>query len=401
MPNNIIERIRDFNRGRSPQLLEKKYHLMRQDVFSFYRGSCHLFYEDWPADSPLNNAPLTWICGDLHLENLGSYRGNNRLVYFDINDFDEAVLAPCTWDLARLLTSILVGAPALQVGEPEANALCQYCLHCYVDALGQGQVRWVETATARGIVRDLLRGLRKRKRGAFIRHHTEPEGKKLKLRVDGVRILPVARAERQTVTRVIDDWRIEQPDPDFFRVLDVAHRVVGTGSLGLEHYAVLVSGKSGARRPFLLDLKLQTSSSLEPYLRFPQPAWKTPAERVVAVQKSMQGTPPAHLRVVVAASGNSYLLRELQPVQDRVTLAGCHGKWRRLENLIGTLGQITAWDEIRSNGRQGSAIADHLIAFAQAPDWCEQLLAYARRYHRQVLADYASFCAGFDSGKLA
>lgn len=401
MPNNIIERIRDFNRGRNPQLLEKKYHLMRHDVFSFYRGTCHLFYEDWPADSPLNNAPLTWICGDLHLENLGSYQGDNRLVYFDINDFDEAVLAPCTWDLARLITSILVGAHALKVSDPEANSLCQYCLQCYVDALGEGEVRWVETATSRGMIRDLLTGLRQRKRGAFIREHTERDGKKLKLRVDGVRTLPTAKAERHAVTQLIDDWRIEQPDPDFFRVLDLAHRVVGTGSLGLEHYAVLVAGKSGSRRPVLLDLKLEPPSSLEPYLKFPQPQWKMPAERVAAVQKRMQGTPPAHLHTLIATNGNSYLLRELQPVQDRVMLANWNGRWRRLEDLIGTLGQITAWDEMRGSGRQGSAIADHLIAFAKAPDWCEQLVAYARRYHRQVLVDYASFCAGFDSGKLA
>ncbi|NJK53097.1 MAG: DUF2252 family protein, partial [Leptolyngbyaceae cyanobacterium SU_3_3] len=68
------------------------------NAFVFLRGSCHLFYEDLPTDSRLDAAPHTWICGDLHLQNFGSYKGDDRLVYFDINDFDEAALAPCTWD---------------------------------------------------------------------------------------------------------------------------------------------------------------------------------------------------------------------------------------------------------------------------------------------------------------
>ncbi|MFM6271696.1 MAG: DUF2252 family protein, partial [Dolichospermum sp.] len=75
------------------------------DPFYFFRGTCHLFYEDLSENSGMNLAPLTWICGDLHLENFGSYKGNNRLVYFDINDFDEAVIAPCTWEIVRFITS--------------------------------------------------------------------------------------------------------------------------------------------------------------------------------------------------------------------------------------------------------------------------------------------------------
>ncbi|RCJ32561.1 hypothetical protein A6769_27935 [Nostoc punctiforme NIES-2108] len=83
MTNNIIDRIHCFNLGRNPKLLELKYKAMRSDVFTFYRGTCHLFYEDFPKDLLLNAAPPVWICGDLHLENFGSYKGDNRLVYFD------------------------------------------------------------------------------------------------------------------------------------------------------------------------------------------------------------------------------------------------------------------------------------------------------------------------------
>src|SRR5713226_3814007 len=130
--NNAVERIQAFNAGRDPRLLQMKYKLMQHDVFAFYRGTCHLFYQDWPADSLLNAAPSAWLCGDLHLENFGSYKGDNRLVYFDINDFDEACLAPCLYEIIRLLTSVLVAASDLHLTRAQALALC----HTAVDAYG-------------------------------------------------------------------------------------------------------------------------------------------------------------------------------------------------------------------------------------------------------------------------
>ena len=85
-----IERIRSFNDEREPERLRIKFDKMAADPFSFFRGTCHLFYADWPKHTPLDEAPAAWLCGDLHLENFGSYKGDNRLTYFDINDFDEA-----------------------------------------------------------------------------------------------------------------------------------------------------------------------------------------------------------------------------------------------------------------------------------------------------------------------
>ncbi len=75
-------------------MVQIKYKLMTENMFRFFRGTCHLFYEDLSKTNTIPPAPLTWICGDLHLENFGSYKGDNRLVYFDLNDFDESILAP-------------------------------------------------------------------------------------------------------------------------------------------------------------------------------------------------------------------------------------------------------------------------------------------------------------------
>ena len=90
--NQITLAIADYNAGRDPERLRRKLALIAADPFAFMRGTCHLFYAGLsalPAAPVLRAAPRVWICGDLHLENFGTFKGDNRLVYFDLNDFDE------------------------------------------------------------------------------------------------------------------------------------------------------------------------------------------------------------------------------------------------------------------------------------------------------------------------
>jgi len=98
---DIAQTIARFNAGRDPERLTMKYNAMRTSPFVFLRGTCHLFYERLPQDPLFDAAPPVWICGDMHLENFGSYKADNGLVYFDNNDFDEACLAPNLYELVR------------------------------------------------------------------------------------------------------------------------------------------------------------------------------------------------------------------------------------------------------------------------------------------------------------
>ncbi|WP_254560504.1 DUF2252 family protein, partial [Dyadobacter diqingensis] len=90
----ITSRVYQYNKGRDPFFLKLKYKAMQESPFRFFRGSCHLFYEDFACNRPWDDPTKVWICGDLHLENYGSYKAGNGQVYFDVVDFDEAVLAP-------------------------------------------------------------------------------------------------------------------------------------------------------------------------------------------------------------------------------------------------------------------------------------------------------------------
>src|ERR1700753_3486089 len=103
----ITARIKDYNRKRLPEMVELKYKAMAENLFRFYRGTNNICYEALAAAKiKMPASPLAWICGDLHLENFGSFKSDNRQVYFDLNDFDEAILAPAIYELLRLVTSI-------------------------------------------------------------------------------------------------------------------------------------------------------------------------------------------------------------------------------------------------------------------------------------------------------
>ncbi len=398
--SDAVERIQEFNQGRHPHLVQLKYQTMQTDVFAFFRGTCHLFYADWPGDSPLNDAPAAWICGDLHLQNLGSYKGDNRLVYFNINDFDEAALAPCTWDLARFLTCLLVSASTMKINEAKAWTLCKYFLAVYTSALAKGHIRPVEEDNAVGLAKELLFQVKKRSRKDFLDAHTEQTGSTRKLLINGKQTLPVTEAERAAVTALMEQWGAKQLDPQFFTVLDVVHRIAGIGSLGVERYALLVEGKGSPNENYLLDLKAVASSSLHPYLKLRQPHWPNQAERAVTIRRWVQGIPPA-LLAAMELDGQFYVLRELQPVEDKVNLEPVCGKLRRLEQLVKMIAKVIAWGQLRSAGYQGAAAAYKLMDFAQSSNWRKDLLSYARSYAEKVEDDYREFSTAYKSGAFS
>ncbi len=395
--NNVVERLRAFNQNRGPQLVQLKYQAMRADAFAFYRGTCHLFYQDWPAQSPLNATPLVWICGDLHWQNLGSYKGDNRLVYFNVNDFDEAVLAPCAWDLARLLVSFLIGADILHCKDAQMLKLCNYFLSVYRDELEKGHVRSIEAEKTTGIVRDLLFQVKKRDRKDFLDSRTKLTEEGRQLVVDGKHALAASKAERKHVTDVVEQWGSRQLNAGFYKVLDVTKRIAGIGSLGVERYIVLVEGSGSPDQNYLLDLKAALPSSLQPYLVSPQPCWNNDAERSVTIQRWQQGVPPA-LLAAVELNRVWYVLRELQPVEDKVNVTMLNGKFASLEKLVKAMAKVVAWDQLRAAGRQGVANAYDLSKFAHVKQWEDELLTYARSYTKQVRQDFDEFRDAYDSG---
>jgi uncharacterized protein (DUF2252 family) len=397
---DIPQTIAHFNAGRDPERLAMKYKAMRASPFVFLRGTCHLFYERLPQDELLDGAPPVWICGDMHLENFGSYKADNRLIYFDNNDFDEACLAPNLYELVRLLTSVLVGASDLKLSRAQALALCHTAVQAYGAALAFGKARWIEPETSSGMVRDLFDALASRTRAAHLDRRTTLKGKSRVLKVDGKKALPASDERRAAVMQFMLQFAAGESDPEFYRVLDVARRVAGTGSLGVDRYVILVEGKGSPNGNYLIDLKEALSSSVVPHLHTPQPQWQTQAQRVVEIQRRNQAVSQAFLHAV-EFNQRAYVLRSLQPSEDRVALKDWNGKLPRLEGVVNSMAELSAWAHLRSGGRQKSSIADELIAFGNRADWQMPLIELATQCEAQVAADWKAYCEAYDGGAFA
>jgi uncharacterized protein (DUF2252 family) len=396
---DVIALIRAFHQDRDPTLVQQKYKVLRNNAFAFFRGTCFLFYADWPVGSSLDKAPGVWVCGDLHLENFGGYKSEARKIYFDLNDFDEASLAPATWELGRLLASVFVGAQVLGLKRSEARALCRSFLDAYTQVLIKGEARTLTQDEATGPIKRLLTELAKRKRKDFLKERTELKNNRRSLRFDGVKMLSLGEAERTLVISTFQAWANQQPNPPFFKIFDVGQRLAGTASLGLKRYALLVEGKGSPDENYILELKQARVSALKAHRVIPQPVWANDAKRIAAVQLRMQGMPPALLNAL-SLGQDTFVLRELQPSQDRIVLQKLSGELGRLDELIKTMGALTAWAQLRSCDQQGSATVSKLIAFAEIPQWQGALLEHVQDYARQVEKDYQTFCNALDRGGL-
>ena len=394
---NIVRTIQDFNAGRDPERLAMKYANMRSSPFVFLRATCHLFYDRLPGGRLFERAPLTWNCGDLHLENFGSYKGDNRLVYFDVNDFDEAALAPATWEVVRLLTSMLIGAKSLKVTRPQAMGLCKSFLDAYATALTDGKARWAERETADGMVLELLKSVQNRPRAEFLDSRTERLGKKRSIRLDGRKALPASDKQRKKISGFMQEFANTQPNPRFYKTIDIARRIAGNGSLGVDRYMILLEGKGSPDGNYLLDLKESLPSALAPHLKAKQPRWATEAHRIVAIQRRVQATPMAFLQPV-SIGRVPYVLRGLQPSENRVALDRWNKQLDRLEGVLRTMGEVVAWGQLRSSGRDGSAIADELIDFGERQKWKSELLETAEHCAELVGKDWNTYVTAFDEG---
>ena len=204
-----------------------KMRAMRGDAFAFFRGTAPLFYASLDMPVNLQSAPRVVVCGDLHLENFSSYKGDNRLVYFDMSDFDEACVAPCSFDLIRFLSSILLAAKSLNISGKQASALMTTFLDVYASNLSSAKPRWVERATALGPVKQLLQSVKNRHRRDLIAKRCIQKKTITTLIIDGTHALKASAADRKKAESILSAHARTQSvtSPSHFKPIDIARRI--------------------------------------------------------------------------------------------------------------------------------------------------------------------------------
>jgi len=115
---------------RVADLVPRRYKLMMADPFGFLRGAAAVMAADL-AHQPLAGAPVQ-ACGDCHLMNFGAFNSPEDNILFDINDFDETLPGvDFTVDVKRLAASVAVAASAASMSGKRARSLAAGAVTAY------------------------------------------------------------------------------------------------------------------------------------------------------------------------------------------------------------------------------------------------------------------------------
>ncbi len=304
-PIDVLEAQGD---SRALELVPIRYGRMVESPFAFFRGGAAIMAMD------LATTPITGLrvqaCGDAHVNNFGKFATPERNVAFDINDFDETLPGPWEWDVKRLGASLHVLGRQRGFSRGRCDRIVTAAVRTYrerMDAAAEKSTMalWYDRINVREVLdhfperyrsqieRDVAKARRKGHRRAIARLTHAPDGHlrfvenpPLQVHVERTDAVlddvePMIAEYRQTLS---EDRRVLF---DRFRVVDVARRVVGVGSVGTRCWVVLLEGPD---RPdgdhLVLQVKEAQASVLEPYAG--PPVHANNGERVVVGQRLTQ-----------------------------------------------------------------------------------------------------------------
>jgi uncharacterized protein (DUF2252 family) len=400
---SVTEEILLANRGRKPMLTQLKFKRLAENAFSFFRGTDHLLVGLWPKLCPPDIGPRLLSCGDLHIENFGVYRTEDGEFLFDVNDFDEALAAPCSIDLVRASASILLGCDAWKIARDRAENDVSIFLQAYCEAVAEAcrerRAGRIDPRSGHGPVWDLLGATAGASRTALLDRYTvvKRRGQHRLLALIKGKMFEVSARRRQRVSRAVHRLGKRLGRPDAYRVRDVVGRIAGIGSLGLRRFVVLVEGDGSLDGCWLLDIKEERSPCLLPLEAGSQPdLGRTDAERTAAAQRILQASPAIGLSAL-KMGGRGYRVRRLVPDENRSSLDHLHQKKKHLADALGTLGQIVAWSHYRGIAYLGENHIPNLADWA-AGGAVDAIPEAAARYAEFVHHDYETYCDDYNSG---
>lgn len=397
--------------SRLPQLIALRHERMTTDPFAFLRGAALVMADD------LSRTPRTSIqvqlCGDAHVANFGMFASPERDLVFDLNDFDETNPGPFEWDVKRLVASVVVAGQAndhkaKQIRKAAMSAAQQYRMSIAKLA----QMRTLDVWFATLNFDELLRAVKDTDLGkaakAAGKKATKRSGDsavaKLTEVVDGDRRFLndpplLVRVPDDDRDRVIGDLAeiyaqyLATLSPDRISLLtrfsfdDVAHKVVGVGSVGTRAIVLLMS--SGDEEPLILQIKQAQQSVLEPYTGASR--FSEAGRRVVAGQRVMQATGDPFLGWCrsVGAESLDFYVRQLRDMKGSIETVGLTPEALVIYSRI--CGAVLA----RAHARSGSS---SLIAgYLGEDDTFEESLAdFGVAYSALNSHDYAALKATVD-----
>ena len=412
--------------SRVPELVPIRYGRMLVSPFTFYRGAALIMAADL-ASTP-NSGLHVQLCGDAHLSNFGVFGSPDRRLVFDLNDFDETLPGPWEWDVKRLAVSMEVAGRDNGYSDAERRAILLETIGGYRRAMrefaGMGAL---DVWYSRLEVDELLTQLRtqftksqlKRAEKTLAKARTKDSMtafSKLTQMVDGQ---PQIVSDPPLIERVED--LAGDTDPavileglhqllrqyreslqtdrrtlvEEFRLVDLARKVVGVGSVGTRAWIALMLGRDDGD-PLFLQFKEAQPSVLEDFTA--KSTFTNHGERVVAGQHLMQASSDIFLgwlRVEGGFDGVSrdFYGRQLKDWKGSFETAGA------LPQGMGVYGRYCGWTLARAHARSGDRMA--IASYLGGGDVFDRAIAdFSVAYADQNEQDYKALKAAVADGKI-
>jgi uncharacterized protein (DUF2252 family) len=326
-----IDLLHKSDAGRIKKLLAIRYGRMLPSPFTYYRGAAGVMAAD------LARTPATGLkvqaCGDCHLLNFGGFATPERSIIFDINDFDETSPGPWEWDVKRLVASIVLAARSNGLSDNHGRDCAVSCARMYREHMREfsrmDPLRvWYAETSATDFINSLPKALQKqvKKRIEKMAAHSGSEydfpklagsvGGQIRISDQPPLIFHPESTCRAGATGILDQlfqsYRESLHEErrilvDRYRLVDVAIKVVGVGSVGRRCWIALMM--SEGNEPLFLQFKEAVQSVLEPYAG--RSAYDHHGQRVVMGQRLMQPASDIFLGWTTGPHGRHFYVRQL------------------------------------------------------------------------------------------
>jgi uncharacterized protein (DUF2252 family) len=411
---------------RVPELVPIRYGRMLVSPFTFYRGAAKIMAHDLAA-TPTSGLQAQ-LCGDAHLSNFGGFASAERSLVFDLNDFDEALPGPFEWDVKRLATSFEICARDRGFDDSVRESAVATAVRAYREAMrsfaamgdlavwysridvgaileqlrrdnDKKQAKNVERAEAKARTKDSLK--------AFSRLTHEVDGE-LRIRSDPPLLVPLeelvddsrAAEMKEELASMFRKYRSSlQYDRrkllEGYRLVDVARKVVGVGSVGTRAWIVLLLGRDD-EDPLFLQVKEAEVSVLEAHLG--KSKFRHHGQRVVEGQRMMQAASDIFLGWVRTDRGlddkaRDFYVRQLWDWKVSVDLETV------LPRGLVLYAQACGWTLARAHARSGDRIA--MAAYLGKGKTFDRALAeFATAYADVNQRDYEALAEAARTGRV-
>ncbi|SCK04972.1 MULTISPECIES: DUF2252 domain-containing protein [unclassified Streptomyces] len=417
--------VEEQSAARVQELIPIRYGRMTQTPFRFYRGAAAVMAQDLAAtpDSGLT----VQLCGDAHMLNFRLLGSPERRLVFDINDFDETLRGPWEWDLQRLAASLVIAARENGWPRSVRARIVQDTVRSYRERMrayaGMGNLDvWYDHgdmervrlladerlgARGRGRLAKALGKARTRDSLQAFEKLTAIHDGRRRFTPDPPLIVPVddllsgaeldrlVKGLRQLVERYVRSLAMERRHLlRQYRVVDIARKVVGVGSVGTRCWILLLLGKDD-QDPLILQAKEADRSVLAEHLG--ESAYDNQGKRVVAGQRLMQAVGDVFLgwdRVTdVDVPQRDFYVRQLHDWKGIVEPQDMVPKGMRV------FGELCGATLARAHARSGDRIA--IAAYLGGGDVLDRALAvFAEDYADQNERDHRALVTAVRKGRV-